>query len=35
VASKGLLQLGGTKTKVDQDDIREMLAAMKKGTPCN
>jgi len=35
VASKGLLRPGGAKTKVDQDDIREMLAAMKKGTPCN
>ena len=35
VASKGRRRLGGTKTKVDQDDIREMLAAMKKGTLCN
>ena len=35
VASKGRLRLGGAKTKVDQDDIRQMLAAMKKGTPCN
>jgi hypothetical protein len=35
VANKGLLRLGRAKTKVDQDDIRQMLAAMKKGTPCN
>ena len=35
VASKGLQQPEGAKTKVDQDDIRQLLAAMKKGTPCN
>jgi hypothetical protein len=35
VASKALQRPGGAKTKVDQDDIRQLLAAMKKGTPCN